>query len=112
MHDGDAPDRFEFDAELWLADGGVWHFVSLPDDVADDIEARFGHRSAGFGSLRVDVTVGATRWQTSVFPDTKRATYILPVKKAVRAAEGLDAGAIARVSLAVIAGADERATRS
>lgn len=94
---------FEFDAELWLHDSGSWHFVSVPEDIADDIEAMFGHRAAGFGSLRVDVTVGSSTWQTSVFPDTKRATYVLPVKKAVRTAERFEVGANARVRLVVIA---------
>jgi hypothetical protein len=103
MDDVATADPFEFDAEVWLADGGSWHFVSVPEDVADDIEARYGHRAAGFGSLRVDVTVGSSSWKTSVFPDSKRATYVLPVKKAVRTAERLDAGSRARVRLTVIA---------
>lgn len=96
-------DPFSFDAEVWLHTGGSWHFVSVPEEVADDIEAMFGHRAAGFGSLRVEVAIGSSTWQTSIFPDAKRATYVLPVKKAVRKAEGLDAGSTARVRLAVIA---------
>jgi hypothetical protein len=50
----------------------------------------------------VDVTVGSTRWSTSIFPDSKRGTYVLPLKKAVRVAEGLSAGASARVELDVV----------
>jgi hypothetical protein len=46
----------------------------------------------GFGSVRVTVTVGASSWQTSIFPDTKTGAYLLPVKKAVRMAEHLHAG--------------------
>lgn len=80
-----------------------WFFVSLPESVADDIEAEFGHRAAGFGSLRVDVTVGSSRWQTSIFPDSKRATDVLPLKKAVRTKEGLGPGSTASVALTVIA---------
>lgn len=98
------PARFEFVAEVWEHDGPTaWYFVSLPEDVADDIEAAFGHRAKGFGSLRVDVTIGATRWQTSIFPDAKRGTYVLPVKKSVRIAEQLEAGSKANVGLEVIA---------
>jgi hypothetical protein len=93
-----------FDAELWEHDGNAaWHFLSLPEPVADDMEAEYGHRAAGFGSLRVEVTIGATTWRTSVFPDTKRRTYVLPVKKAVRTAEGVAAGDTVTVELAVIA---------
>jgi len=95
--------RFEFDAEVWEHDGsGSWHFVSLPEPIADDIEAAFGHRARGFGSLRVDVTIGGSRWQTSIFPDKKRGTYVLPVKKPVRVAEGLAEGSVARVALTVL----------
>jgi hypothetical protein len=95
--------QFSFDAEVWEHHGpGSWHFLSLPEDAADDIEEMFGHRAKGFGSLRVDVTIGATRWSTSIFPDSKRGTYVLPVKKAVRAAEDLSVGSVARVDLAVI----------
>jgi hypothetical protein len=98
-----AGNRFEFDATVWEHNNtGAWHFVSLPEPDADDIEEMFGHSAAGFGSIRVDVTIGSTRWQTSIFPDTKRGTYVLPVKKAVRAAEDLVAGSTARVVLEVI----------
>jgi hypothetical protein len=96
-------ERFEFTTDVWEHEGaGAWHFVSLPEDVADDIEEMFGHAARGFGSLKVEVTVGATTWRTSIFPDTKRATYVLPLKKAVRAAEGLAAGSRAAFALVVV----------
>lgn len=96
--------RFSFTGEVWEHEGpAAWHFVSLPEAIADEIEATYGHRAAGFGSLRVEVTIGKTRWSTSVFPDRKRGTYVLPLKKEVRAAEHLVAGAPAKVSLAVVA---------
>ena len=98
-----ATERYTFEAEIWTsATTATWHFLSVPEEDADDIDERFGHRAAGFGSIRVEVTIGATTWQTSVFPDTKRATYVLPVKAAVRKAEGLDVGSIAKVELRVL----------
>jgi len=84
---------FEFAAPLWLypgADG--WHFVSLPPEISADITDIAAGIRRGFGSVRVAVTVGATSWQTSIFPDSKSGTYMLPVKRAVRAAEHLEAG--------------------
>jgi hypothetical protein len=74
----------------------------VPEAIADDLEMEFGHRAAGFGSLRVDVTIGSSRWQTSLFPDAKRSTYVLPLKKAIRDAEGLDVGSTATVELRVL----------
>ena len=94
-----------FTAELWEHDGSAaWHFLSLPEDDADDIEARHGGDAAGFGSIKVEVTVGATTWSTSVFPDSKSGSYVLPVKKAVRTAEGIGDGDDVDVSLDVLDG--------
>ncbi len=98
-------DPYRFDAELWEHQGtAAWFFVSLPEELADDIDERCGHLAAGFGSLRVELTIGSTTWRTSIFPDTKRGTYVLPVKKQVRTAEGLDEGSTCSVELRVVAG--------
>lgn len=92
-----------FSSELWEHDSpGAWCFVDLPEDDADDIEELTRHRTRGFGSVRVEVTVGATTWRTSLFPDAKRRTYVLPVKKAVRAAEGWAIGAERELELRVL----------
>lgn len=98
---------YDFAAPLWRweakdeAKSGAWFFVSLPFDVADEIEAVAGP-GKGFGSVRVEVTVGGTTWRTSVFPSGDQRTYVLPVKKAVRVAEGLDEGAEATVRLSIV----------
>ena len=46
---------------------------------------------AGSDRVRVTVRVGGSEWQTSVFPQ-KGGTWFLPVKVAVRRAEGLEEG--------------------
>jgi hypothetical protein len=38
------------------------------------------------------VQLGASRWATSVFPDSGSGSFVLRVEKAVRLAEGLAAG--------------------
>lgn len=94
---------FPFAAEIWLHDGPTaWYFLSLPEPVADDIEEWFGADAKGFGSIRVRVTIGSTTWDTSIFPDDGRGTYVLPVKKAVRKAEELDDGSRVDVLLEVL----------
>ena len=96
---------YEFTATLWrwgAATKGSWYFVSLPEHVADEIEERFGRSAAGFGSVRVEVTVGETTWHTSIFPSNEERTYVLPVKKAVRAAESLDPDSSAGFALTVL----------
>lgn len=90
-----------FDAELWQWEGDApWHFLTLPAHVSDDVRAGAG-APRGFGSVRVQVTVGSSTWATSVFPDSRRGAYLLPVKKAVRLSEGLEPGDVVRVSLAL-----------
>lgn len=81
-----------FDAELWRYEGeGGWYFVTLPVELADEVRDHVPPR-AGFGSVRVTAVVGEFRWQTSLFPDTRSKSYVLPVKAAVRRANDLEAG--------------------
>jgi hypothetical protein len=93
---------FEFAAPVWLHSGGSWHFLTVPEDVSDDIRDLTEGRRGGFGSVRVAVTIGRTRWRTSVFPVAADGTFVLPVKKAVRAAEDLEDGDPAKVRLELV----------
>ena len=94
---------YAFEAEVWeWSSKTSWFFVSLPEDEADEIEERFGRRAAGFGSIRVEVTIGSSTWRTSLFPSNEEKTYVLPLKKAVRTAEGLGPGSVAAVELVVV----------
>jgi hypothetical protein len=95
---------YRFTAPLWRYKGeSAWHFITLPFEESDEIEERTSTVQRGFGSVRVHVTIGHTSWSTSVFPDTKAESYILPVKKPVRVAEGLVEGAMVEVSLDIVA---------
>jgi hypothetical protein len=92
--------EYRFQAELWVHSGEAgWHFVTLPTDVADEIDDLTAHTRRGFGSVRVVVTVGSTTWSTSIFPDTSAESYVLPVKKPVRTGEGLHEGDLIDVTL-------------
>ena len=94
--------EFTFEAPLWRwqADS-AWHFVSLPEEVTDEIEDAAIDRR-GFGSVRVEVTVGTTTWRTSIFPDTKRGTFVLPVKRQVRDREHLAEGDTVDLTVSVL----------
>jgi len=82
--------RFEFEAELWRWSARTqdWFFVSVPEELSADIR-EVPRAPRGFGSVRVEVRIGGTRWRTSIFPSGD-GTYALPLKKAVRDAEGLE----------------------
>lgn len=91
----------EFEAPVWLYTGqAAWHFVTLPDEAGDQVRFVAGQRQ-GFGSVRVRATVGATSWTTSVFPDRKSGSFLLPVKADVRKREAISAGDRIAVSLTV-----------
>ena len=98
--------EYKFEAELWLWTAkDAWTFVTLPLEAAEEI--RFFHggkgkRRRGFGSVRVEVTCGDSQWRTSIFPDNRSGSYVLPVKAAVRKAEGVTAGDTASLHLRVI----------
>ena len=90
-----------FTAELWRWSGanGSWHFVTLPETAAAWIKFINGKGRRGWGSVRVKATIGVTVWATSVFPDAKSGSFLLPVKSTVRAAERLEAGSAVKVRL-------------
>lgn len=94
----------EFDAELWIWDArraDSWTFVTLPAAVSEEIRELADGPRRGFGSLRAQVTVGGSTWRTSIFPDSSRG-YVLPIKRAVRKAEALEAGDVATVRVELI----------
>ena len=91
-----------FTSVLWRWEAqDAWRFVTVPTDLTVDIRLT-GGPPKGFGSVRVEVTVGATIWRTSVFPESHRGSFVLPIKKAVRQAEDLDDGDEVTVTLRVL----------
>ncbi len=61
-----------------------WHFVSLPKTLSTRLKKLYGKKARGWGSLPVIMTSGKVTWKTSIFPDRKAGTYLLPLKAAVR----------------------------
>ena len=81
---------YRFQSPLWKYSGeAAWYFITVPFDVADEIDEMAASSKRGFGSVRVEVTVGSSTWRTSLFPDTKAKSFLLPVKKQVRVGENL-----------------------
>jgi hypothetical protein len=96
---------YEFSAELWIWDArreDSWTFLSVPIEESEEIRAcSASEPRAGFGSVRVSVTIGRSTWQTSVFPG-EDGKYALPIKKSIRRAEGIGAGDVVTVKLRTI----------
>lgn len=76
-----------------------YHFVALPDWVAEQIAVVARAVTYGWGMIPVEASVGRTTWTTSLFP--RDGGYLLPVKDAVRRAEAIVAGAGVEVTLRV-----------
>jgi hypothetical protein len=89
---------------VWLYPGEAgWHFLTLPVEVAEEIREESAAFRRGFGSVKVTAETGGHSWQTSLFPDAQTGSYLLPVKKSVRAAAHLAAGDEVEVRLTVLA---------
>jgi hypothetical protein len=88
-----AVNQFKIKEKVWLYPGATpWHFVSVPKKQATEIKKKFGGNARGFGSLPVLVTIGKTKWKTSIFPEKKTGEYLLPLKAEVRKKEGIMSG--------------------
>lgn len=93
---------YNFTAEVWPYPGpGSWHFITVPLDISEEIKSLQVKRP-GFGAVKVQVLIGGTAWQTSLFPDKESGCYFLPVKAAVRKREQLAPGVEALVELSLI----------
>ncbi len=83
--------KYTVKSKVWVYPGmAAWRFVHISKQYSDDIRARFGTSARGWGSIKVKVVLGATTWETSIFPDKQSGTYLLPLKASVRRAEGID----------------------
>lgn len=93
--------EFESDVFRWDArEDSSWYFTAVPPELSEDIR-EIPRPYRGFGSVRVRATIGGSEWRTSIFP-SKDGSYVLPLKKAVRDAEGLTEGATMTVRIEVL----------
>lgn len=84
---------YKIRTELWVYPGPTpWHFVTVGKKESEEIKEKYGKVRRGFGSIPVEVTIGEITWKTSVFPNSKDGTYLLPIKAIVRRKEGLYEG--------------------
>ena len=88
---------------LWSGEGGSWHFITVPEELSGEIRALSLARRGGFGSVRVEATIGDVSWRTSVFPQ-KSGVYLLPVKADVRRRANIAAGDEVTVRLELVDG--------
>lgn len=87
---------------IWRSESaGRWYFLTVPDEQSQEIRAHAFGTPRGFGSVRVQATIGQVVWRTSVFP-LNSGGYLLPVKAEVRQKAGIAAGDEVTVSLELL----------
>jgi len=84
---------------------GTWHFLTIDGEAGEALSAtalmrRLEKSIGGFGSLKVKARIGDSVFKTSLFP-SKELGWLLPVKAAVRKAEGVSEGDVVEVVLEV-----------
>ena len=76
-----------FIAQLWIWDArksDSWTFATVPSEQSDDLHERSGPRR-GFGSLPVEVTIGASTWRIRL---PRQAVRLLRPADQVRCPQG------------------------
>ena len=92
--------EIEFNGNIWYWRGPApYYFVTVPEEQSNAIKAIASLVTYGWGVIPVHVQVGATEWQTSLFP--KNGLYLVPLKDSVRKAENLGEGALVTVRLEI-----------
>lgn len=82
---------YQFSAPLWKYEGaGGWHFVSMPKEMALEIKSNFSQNAEAWGRIKVLAEVGEHSWETSIWYDKKRQTYLLPIKSEVRKTQKIE----------------------
>ena len=93
--------RYTFTAKVWLYSGhAAWHFITIPKEEARVIkEAQSERPRRGWGAIRVKATIGKTAWETSIFPDKKSGSYLVPLKAEMRRREKISVNDTVRITL-------------
>ncbi len=83
--------HYDFSGVVWYWRGPApFYFVSVPMAQSSELKAMLNLITYGWGMIPVRAQIGSTRFTTSMF--YKNGVYVLPIKTAVRKAEGVEEG--------------------
>lgn len=85
--------QYNFSEAVWQhSSSGGWHFISLPENMSTEIRNALKSEEEGWGRLKATAEIGNTQWNTAIWFDTKRNTYLLPLKADIRKIENIVVG--------------------
>ena len=92
---------YRCNAKIWLypSEKASWHFITIPKNIADKMRATQQGPRRGWGAIRVQARIKDTIWETSMFPDSRTGTFLLPIKKSIRNEEDLVVGDTVKLTL-------------
>jgi len=92
--------NMQFHGVIWYWRGPApWFFVTVPELECQQLKAIVRSVTYGWGMIPATVTIGKTRWHTSLWP--KDGSYIVPIKAHVQVAECLFEGDEVHIRLEV-----------
>ncbi len=92
--------NIEFNGKIWFWKGPApWYFVTVPTPQGHDLKVISASVTYGWGVIPVEVRLGQSVWQTSLFP--KDGSYLVPIKASVRTAEQLTEGDTVTIRLKI-----------
>ncbi len=91
--------ELEFSGEMWFWRGPALALRDRADEEAAVLRSTAAEVSYGWGMIPAEVHIGATVWETALWP--KDGRYIVPIKTTVRRAEELTVGDVITLRLSV-----------
>ncbi len=77
--------QYKFSARLWQHNSpGGWFFVSLPKNISKEIRENLQWQEEGWGRMKARAVIGKLEWNTAIWYDRKKNTYLLPIKADIR----------------------------
>jgi hypothetical protein len=77
--------KYDITTKMWRYDSpGGWYFVSLPKKMSREIRKNLKWQEEGWGRMKAVAAIGDLVWETAIWFDTKKDTYILPIKAEIR----------------------------
>ncbi len=76
---------YRFSGKLWKSAGaGGWYFVSVPPEISKEIRQNLKWQEEGWGRMKVVAKTENVKWDTAIWFDKKKKTYLLPIKAQIR----------------------------